>query len=96
MDPALANVLAMVAPFVVALLVKARASDTVRAALSIVITVGLVVATWWGKAHPDQWDAMLAQAGTLVAITMGVYKTVDTVLPSGLNGTMAPEKGVLG
>lgn len=95
MNPLLADALALAAPFVVALLTRARASNQLRAAISVGIVVALVAATYWGDANPDALEAIVAQFAKLVAIVVATYKMVDTLIGSKeLNKLILPEVGV--
>jgi len=94
MTPETAQALAVVAPFVVALLTKANASDTVKSAVSVAIIVGLSLWTWYGRNNPDDVAGWTAFAGSLAAIIIGSYKTVDALIPTGLGSVTAPDRGI--
>ena len=96
MNPLLAQALAFAAPFIVALLTKARASNRLRAGLSLVLVAGLTIATYAAEAYPAEFEAVAAQVAMLVAIVVGSYQTVQAVLGDDLdlNELLLAEKGI--
>ena len=94
MDPMLAEMLAILAPFLIAMMTKAQATNRFRTIISLLMVAALTVATVVGDAYPNEFQAIAAQAGRLIAIIVATYKVVDTLLPSGLNGSLFPDKGL--
>lgn len=96
MNPLLAQGLAFIAPFLIALLTKAEASNRVRAGLSLVLVAGLTIGTFAAEQYPAEFEAVAAQVAMLVAIVVGSYQTVQAVLGDSLdlNELLLADKGI--
>lgn len=95
LDPTLATGLAAAAPIIAAALTKAQASNRTRSIVSLLVIVGLVAGTYLGDAHPETFAAVSAMVAQMVAISIGAYKLVDTLLGDvSLNDVLGPELGI--
>lgn len=94
MNPDIAQALAVTAPFLVALMTKADASNQVKAGVSVGLIAILTLVTLWGDQNPETFALWVAYVGQLAGTVIGVYKIVDALLPTGLNELILPSKGL--